>query len=48
MPDEELIGTRSGFVNYYNDNLYYESLNPATPGDVYFGKMNKPFGGKKR
>ena len=38
---EELIYRLDEFVDYYNNNRYYESLQNLTPADVYFGRDKK-------
>ena len=38
---EELIYRLDEFVDYYNNNRYYESLQNLTHADVYFGRDKK-------
>jgi putative transposase len=35
---EELKYRLNEFVDYYNNKRYHESLQNATPADLYFGK----------
>ncbi len=34
-------GELSSFVHYYNYECYHESLDNATPADVYFGRKEQ-------
>ena len=36
---EELKTALRGFVSYYNNERYHESLDNVTPADVYFGRQ---------
>ena len=35
----DLINSLEGFVDYYNNHRYHESLQNCTPADVYFGRQ---------
>lgn len=38
---EELKRRLKEFAEYYNNQLYHESLNNVTPADVYFGRKEQ-------
>jgi hypothetical protein len=40
---EDLRNAISGFVEYYNNQRYHESLNNLTPADVFYGRSKEIF-----
>ena len=44
----ELEQAIEGFVTYYNNARYHESLDNLTPADVYFGREKEVLGKRER
>ena len=44
----ELEAQIGGFIDYYNNRRYHESLNNLTPADVYFGRGSKILSERER